>query len=60
MTLSTAKQPGDPGYHEILRSLSEGSVTKHFDPYVDIDWDAPEFAVHADDPRWIMPEEDPL
>ncbi|MGW5437168.1 AurF N-oxygenase family protein [Nocardia asteroides] len=60
MTLSTAKQPGDPGYHEILRSLSEGSVNRHFDPYVDIDWDAPEFAVHADDPRWIMPAEDPL
>ncbi|MFD6392533.1 diiron oxygenase, partial [Nocardia sp. NPDC060259] len=61
MTLSTAaKRPGEPGYHEILRSLSEGSVTKHFDPYVDIDWDSPEFAVHSDDPRWIMPAEDPL
>ena len=47
-------------YHEVLQSLSEGSVTKHFDPYVDIDWDSPEFAVHSDDPRWIMPEEDPL
>ncbi|MEV0856125.1 AurF N-oxygenase family protein [Nocardia fluminea] len=47
-------------YHEVLQSLSEGSVTKHFDPYVDIDWDSPEFAVHSDDPRWIMPDEDPL
>ncbi|MGW6424788.1 AurF N-oxygenase family protein [Nocardia sp. NPDC055053] len=61
MTLSTAaKRPGEPGYHEILRNLSEGSVTKHFDPYVDIDWESPEFAVHSDDPRWIMPDEDPL
>ncbi|MFE5475832.1 diiron oxygenase [Nocardia sp. NPDC056541] len=47
-------------YHEVLQSLSEGSVTKHFDPYVDIDWDSPEFAVHSDDPRWILPEVDPL
>ncbi|TCJ97417.1 AurF N-oxygenase family protein [Nocardia alba] len=47
-------------YHEVLQSLSEGSVTKRFDPYVDIDWDSPEFAVHSDDPRWIMPDEDPL
>jgi hypothetical protein len=47
-------------YHEVLQSLSEGSVTKHFDPYVDIDWDSPEFAAHSDDPRWIMPDEDPL
>ncbi|MCA2207075.1 AurF N-oxygenase family protein [Nocardia rosealba] len=52
MTLST--------YHDILQGLSEGSVSKHFDPYVDIDWDAPEMAVHSDDRRWIMPTEDPL
>ncbi|MFF2082928.1 diiron oxygenase [Nocardia sp. NPDC058176] len=63
MTLSTAaakKTTTDPEYHDVLRGLSEGSVTKHFDPYVDIDWDSPELAVHANDPRWIMPDEDPL
>ncbi|MFE3323061.1 diiron oxygenase [Nocardia sp. NPDC059195] len=59
--LSTTKNTAtDPEYHEILRNLSEGSVNRHFDPYVDIDWDSPEFAVHSDDPRWIMPDEDPL
>lgn len=50
----------DPEYHEILRGLSEGSVHKNFDPYVDIDWDSPEFAVDPTDTRWIMPDEDPL
>ncbi|MFC9894711.1 diiron oxygenase [Nocardia sp. NPDC127579] len=50
----------DASYHEILRNLSDGSVNKHFDPYLDIDWDSPEFAVDTADTRWIMPEEDPL
>ncbi|WP_063065490.1 AurF N-oxygenase family protein [Nocardia violaceofusca] len=50
----------DPDYHEILRGLSEGSVHKNFDPYVDIDWDSPEFAVDPTDTRWVLPDEDPL
>ncbi len=47
-------------YREMLETLSEGSVHVHFDPYEDIDWDAPEMAVLADDPRWILPDFDPL
>ncbi|MGW5311710.1 AurF N-oxygenase family protein [Nocardia thailandica] len=61
MTLSTPKHTrSDPEYRDILRGLSEGSVTKHFDPYVDIDWDSPDFVVDPTDRRWIMPVEDPL
>ncbi|MBF6214043.1 diiron oxygenase [Nocardia puris] len=56
--LSTAST--DASYHEILRDLSEGSVHRHFDPYLDIDWDSPDFAVDPTDTRWIMPDEDPL
>ncbi len=41
-------------YNETLQLLSEGSVHKHFDPYVDIDWESPEFAVTAGDRRWIL------
>lgn len=50
----------DGPYVDMLGTLSEGSVRRNFNPYIDIDWDAPEFAVTADDERWILPESDPL
>lgn len=51
----------DERYREMLRTLSEGSVHRHFDPYLDIDWDSPELALDPDDPRWVLsPEYDPL
>ncbi|MBF6327014.1 AurF N-oxygenase family protein [Nocardia transvalensis] len=63
MTLSAIRQ-GElfgPHYREALATLSEGSVHRHFDPYRDIDWDGPEFAIDPDDPRWVLdPGIDPL
>jgi hypothetical protein len=50
----------DVQYVETLTTLSEGSVRRNFNPYTDIDWDSPEFAVTANDPRWILPKTDPL
>ena len=50
----------DASYVDMLTTLSEGSVRRNFNPYTDIDWDAPEFAVTADDERWILPESDPI
>jgi hypothetical protein len=50
----------DQPYVELLRTLSEGSVRRSFNPYTDIDWDSPEYAVSADDERWILPRTDPL
>ena len=47
-------------YTDFLRTLSEGSVRKHFDAFEDIAWDDPEFAVVPDDPRWVLPQVDPL
>ena len=48
-------------YNETLTLLSEGSVHKHFDPYVDIDWESEKFAVPANDPRWVLPAKtDPI
>ncbi|TSE01454.1 diiron oxygenase [Skermania sp. ID1734] len=48
-------------YRDTLQLLSEGSVRRHFDPYADIDWDSPEFAIDPDDPRWVLnPDIDPL
>ncbi len=50
----------DQGYREVLSTLSEGSVRRNFNPYKDIEWDTPAFDVKADDPRWILPESDPI
>ena len=50
----------DPEYVDKLETLSQGSVRRNFNPYTDIDWDAAEFAVTRDDPRWILPSTDPL
>jgi hypothetical protein len=50
----------DPEYVATLASLSEASVRRHFDPYTDIDWEAPEFAVNKHDPRWVLSATDPL
>ena len=50
----------DAEYCAALKTLSHASVRRKFDPYVDIDWDAPEFSVRNDDPRWALPMTDPL
>ena len=50
----------DPKYVDLLTTLSEGSVRRNFNPYTDIDWDSPEFAVFDGDERWILPATDPL
>ena len=50
----------DAEYVDMLNTLSEGSVRRNFNPYTDIDWDSPEFAVTDNDPRWILPTTDPL
>lgn len=61
MTTTTRPHELDEGYQAMLRTLSEGSVHVHFDPYEDIAWDAPELAIDQDDPRWVLsPTVDPL
>ncbi|MGA8126883.1 MAG: diiron oxygenase, partial [Mycobacterium sp.] len=50
----------DIAYVEMLTTLSEGSVRRNFNPYTDIDWKSPEFAVIDNDPRWKLPATDPL
>ncbi|MGN2639498.1 AurF N-oxygenase family protein [Nocardia takedensis] len=63
MTLSESARTSlyDDAYRETLATLSDGSVHRRFDPYLDIDWDGPEFAIDPDDPRWVLsPEYDPL
>jgi hypothetical protein len=50
----------DARYVESLATLSEASVRRHFNPYTDIDWEAPEFSVAKNDPRWVLSSTDPL
>ena len=47
-------------YQDQLRTLSEASVEHHFDAFVDIAWDDPAYAIDPQDPRWILPDVDPL
>ena len=50
----------DTEYVDMLTTLSEGSVRRNFNPYTDIEWNSPEFAVIDNDERWILPASDPL
>jgi hypothetical protein len=56
----TATQATGQTYEERLRTLSEASVHQHFDAFLDIDWDHPDFAVDPADERWVLPEADVL
>src|ERR1700761_1807551 len=48
-------------YAERVEALSRATTRLRFDPYVDIDWDAPENVLDSNDPRWQLdPETDPL
>ncbi|PHV68729.1 AurF N-oxygenase family protein [Williamsia muralis] len=41
-------------YGQVLDDLSSASVHRNFDPYLDIDWDAPHMAITENDPRWVL------
>jgi hypothetical protein len=48
-------------YLDKVEALSSAAARRGFDPFVDIDWDAPENQLDKDDPRWRLdPETDPL
>ena len=47
-------------YEDRLRTLSEASTEQHFDAFVDIDWDHPDYALDPHDERWILPTVDVL
>lgn len=50
----------DQEYTDLLQTLSDGSVRRHFDPFADIDWDAAEFVIDPNDSRWVLSAHDPL
>jgi hypothetical protein len=55
-----AAVPAPDAYSAIVQRLSRASVTKHFDAYADVAWDAPHFHIDPEDPRWERAESDPL
>lgn len=64
MTVQTHTRPARrarrSAYEDRLHTLSVASVEQHFDAFKDIAWDDPDFAIRSDDPRWILPEVDPI
>lgn len=44
---------GDEAYEALVHRLSVQSVEKHYNPFVDITWDDPDYAIDPTDPRWI-------
>ena len=54
------RAPRVESYQALLARLSRLSVTKHFDAYADVDWDAPELRVDPEDARWECQPDTPL
>lgn len=52
----------DDKFEALIDRLNDQSITagKHFDAYLDISWDDPEYAIDPVDPRWELAETDPL
>jgi hypothetical protein len=44
----------DDPYVDRVETLSRATVRLSFNPFVDIDWDAPENALDGNDPRWQL------
>lgn len=53
-TTSDADDTSGDLYIHRVEALSRATVRRRFDPFVDIDWDAPENVVDKDDPRWEL------
>ena len=56
-----AERMAEDSYADRVNALSQATTRLRFDPWVDIDWDAPENEVDRNDPRWQLdPDTDPL
>jgi hypothetical protein len=47
-------------YDALLARLSRQSVSKRYEAFVDVDWDAPEMRIDPEDPRWQLLDTDAL
>ena len=56
-----SRQAGsDAAYARLLARLSHQSVVKRFEAYVDVPWEDPAYALDPEDPRFELPEFEPL
>jgi hypothetical protein len=53
-TVSDADDAPEDLYIDRVEALSRATVRRSFDPFIDIDWDAPENALDKTDPRWQL------
>ncbi|AGB20771.1 P-aminobenzoate N-oxygenase AurF [Mycobacterium sp. JS623] len=59
--INDADRALEGSHFERVEALSQATTRLRFDPYVDIDWDAPDNALDKDDPRWQLDSKtDPL
>ncbi|PXX03358.1 AurF N-oxygenase family protein [Mycolicibacterium moriokaense] len=59
--VNDADRASGDSYADRVDALSQATTRLRFDPYVDIDWEAPENALDDNDPRWQLdPDTDPL
>jgi len=54
------RDSSDAAYAKLLARLSQQSVVKRFEAYVDVPWDDPAYALDPEDPRFELPEFEPL
>ena len=59
-TAATATNAPDEAWRSLIDKLNRQSVSRHFDAYVDVDWDGPAMALDPEDPRWELSADDPL
>ena len=45
----------EQAYLRLVERLSKASVEKHWEPYIDIEWDDPEMKIDTSDARWELP-----
>ena len=57
-TTTAENRATDDAFHALVRRLSDQSVRKNFDAYLDVPWDDHE--IDPTDPRWELKDGDPL
>ena len=60
ITTATAAKTPDEAWRYLIDRLNRQSVSRHFEAYVDVDWDGPAMALDPEDPRWELSADDPL
>jgi hypothetical protein len=60
ITVRRVTNDPDQAWLSLLDRLNHQSLTRHFNAYTDVDWDSPRMALDPEDPRFELPEDDPL